>query len=312
MRKFSGVILLGVMFCSRLGQTQDIDRARQLFEEASNLRAAGQYADAVVRLRDAIAIKDTPGLEYHAGFCEAKLGHYRLALKYYDRAAVLLRQGATAPDVVSLLLAAHAAALEHVAKLRIYISPMNAFPRMRLDQEPEQTVPGGDLVVDAGPHQLAFTAPGYASERREVSVNEAEVLSINVTFTPNASQPHPQQVEERRPFPWKTVTIGLGFGVTAAGLAVGITSAVNRRDAQKRVHFFNSFTPKSDTEIAKAEHDETTATRWETIGFVAAGIGAAASASLWALWPSSRAVSVSVTPPSSRSGPIGLIVGTKF
>ena len=49
---------------------QDIERARQLFDEASTLRESGHYADAIVRLRLAIDIKDTPGLEYHAGFCE--------------------------------------------------------------------------------------------------------------------------------------------------------------------------------------------------------------------------------------------------
>jgi len=117
-------------------------------------------------------------------------------------------------------------------------------------------------------------------------------------------------VKVRTPFPWKTLTIGLGLGVTAAGLAVGITSAVNRSDAQTRVNFFNRFS--NDDGIAKAEHDKATAARWETLGFAAAGVGVVASASLWALWPSSRAVSVSVTPPSSRSGPFALIVGTKF
>ncbi len=48
----------------------DIASARRLFSEATELRRAGQWSDAAAKLREAIAIKETPGLRFHLAHCE--------------------------------------------------------------------------------------------------------------------------------------------------------------------------------------------------------------------------------------------------
>ncbi len=294
-------LVTGLLLGSRVVHAQDIEHARELFREASELREAGLYADAVDRLRQAIAIKDTPGLEYHAGFCESKLGHYRKAIRHYERAAELLRQGVAAPDVVSLLPPAHAAALEHIARLRIYVATSNADARMTLDGETEESLPKGDVFVDPGKHHLVFSAPGYVTEDREISVSEAEVLNIQVNLVTTSPTRRAATPARSSDFPWKTVSIGLGIGVTAGGLGLGIASAFQRREAQRQINFYlgNHFEANNPS-VVKASDDKSSATRWETVGFVSAGVGAAATCALWAFWPSPKAVRVSVTPAFRR------------
>jgi hypothetical protein len=291
---------------SQIAHAQDIERARELFQEASTLREGGLYDQAIVRLKQAIAIKDTPGLEYHAGFCESKLGHYRRAIKYYERAAALLRAGAAAPDVISLLPPAHEYVVAHAAKLRIEISGTSQSAMLRLDDEAEQPLPNGDLLVDPGKHHLVFSARSFKLEERNITVADAEHLRIDVRMTPIENQSPAQAAPASNAFPWKTASIGVGLSAAAAGLGLLIVSAVQRHNAQGRIDLYRGIVSTcSQTcsgpqlQLNQASSDKDSATRWETVGFVAAGVGAVATVALWTLWPSSRAVTVGV---DSRGG----------
>ncbi len=292
--------ILAFMAQSPSAHAQDIERARELFQEASTLREAGLYDQAIVRLRQAIAIKDTPGLEYHAGFCESKLGHYRLAIRYYERAATLLRGGAAAPDVISLLPPAHEFALAHAAKLRIAMSDTSQAARLRLDDEAEQSIPEGDLLIDPGKHRLIISVPGFKPEERNITVADAEHLRVDVRMMPAEKHAPAPQAATSAAFPWKTVSIGLGLGVTAAGLGLGIVSATQRHDAQGRIDLYRGIVSTCPTcsgpqqQLNQASNDKDSATRWETVGFVAAGVGGVATIAFWSLWPSSRAMTVSI------------------
>ena len=323
MRWLSFSIIVELALQAQPLYAQDIERARQLFQEASSLREAGMYAEAVSRLRLAIAIKDTPGLEYHAGFCEAKLGHFRLAIQYYERAAALLRAGASAPDVIALLPPAHASALEQVAKVRINLNANAASPRLRLDEEAEQPLSDADVLVDPGKHRLVISAAGYTPQTREITVGPGEQLKLDVKLTPKlpdafAVAPAPNH------FPWKPVSIGLGLGITATGLGVGIVSAAERHNAQGRINLYTGIaatcavdctetqTQQTTAALAQAKNDKQSATRWETVGFVTAGAGAAATILLWSLWPASQSVSVAASMPRPRRGESQIVVTARF
>src|SRR5664279_1822123 len=280
MRLSAILLAFGVLAISPAAQAQDIERAKQLFQEASNLREAGMYQDAIVRLRQAIAIKDTPGLEYHTGFCEAKLGHYRLAVQYYERATALLRDGASAPDVVTLLPPAHASALEHVARLRIALVEGSPPAQLRLDDEPEQVLSDGDVLLDPGKHQLAISAQGFTTAQRTITVTDAERLRIEVRLTPLSANKPFQAARESNFSPWRTVSIGVGIGVTAAGIGLGVASAVSRHDAVGRINLYgglvattgggcqNRNNAQSCADLDKAINDKNASTRWETLGVV--------------------------------------------
>jgi tetratricopeptide (TPR) repeat protein len=310
MRRLHPYLILGLALHGRSAHAQNIERAKELFEEASSLREAGMYADAAARLRQAIAIKDTPGLQYHAGYCESKLGHFRLAVRYYERAATLLREGVAAPDVSSLLPAAHAAALREAARIRIVLTPAVPSPRLVLDDEGEQAMPDDELVVDPGTHHLAVSAAGYKSEDRQISVARGEALRLDVQLTPVSPTARTVESETMDGFPWKTLSVGLGLGVTATGITLGIVSATQRHNAQGRIALYDGIAALCTTaasnctqaqqqqtlmDLAKASSDKDSATRWEVVGFASAGVGAAATIALWSLWPSSRDVSVALS-----------------
>jgi hypothetical protein len=324
MRLSASILAIGMLAFSLTAQAQDIERAKQLFQEASSLREAGLYQDAIFRLRQAIAIKDTPGLEYHTGFCEAKLGHYRLAVQYYEHAAALLRDGASAPDVVTLLAPAHASALEHVARLRIAGVEGSHSVLLRLDDEPEQELSDGDILLDPGKHQLAISAPGYAPVQRTITVSDAERLRIEVRLTPLAANKPFQAAGESHPNAWRTVSIGVGIGVTAAGIGLGVASAVSRHDAVGKINLYsglvattgggcqNPNNAQSCTDLDTAVSNRNASTRWETVGFLGAGVGVIATIAIWNLWPRSRAVAIAVEPIGIANSAIRLRVSTSF
>ena len=308
MRLLAMFSILALMAQSPSAHAQDIERARELFQEASTLREAGLYDQAIVRLRQAIEIKDTPGLEYHAGFCESKLGHYRLAIRYYERAAALLRGGAAASDVISLLPPAHEFALAHAAKIRVALSDAPQKARLRLDDEAEEPIPESDLLVDPGKHRLVISAPGFKTEDRNVTVADAEHLRIDVRMSPTEVQARAPDAPKSSAFPWKTVSIGAALGVTAAGFGLGIVSATQRHNAQGRIDLYRGIVSTCPTcsgpqqQLKQASNDKDSATRWETVGFVSAGVGALATIALWSLWPSSRAVTVSIDSRGAKPG----------
>lgn len=290
---------------------QDIERARQLFDEASTLRESGHYADAVVRLRLAIDIKDTPGLEYHAGFCEAKLGHHASAIEHYERAAALIRGGASATDVATLLDQAHKAALEHVAHLRVLLTKPVPGAHLRIDEGAERPLTERDLLLNPGSHHLRAYASGYSTEDRNIDLHDAEQLQIELNLAPVGQDPSNAGAPAHTSV-WKTASISTAIGVTVLGLATGIGAAIGRNNAQVKEKAALIDPSSNDTKLAAARHDKQTYTSWETIGFVSAGIGAAATIALWTLWPSAQGTTI--TAATNRDGTVstGLAITSTF
>lgn len=273
------------------GAEPDIERARRLFDEASSLREAGQFGDALARLKLAIAIKDTPGLEYHAGFCEAKLGHYVKAIERYEKAASLIRAGATAPDVVALLNQAHKSALQSVGHVHLQFAGPVAGALLRVDDEPEQPLRNSEVLLDPGKHRLLLRAPGFNSEERHLTVNAAEDLQVAYSLSPIDRAPRATAVP-RDTSVWRSASIGTALGVTALGLTTGIVAAVGHSNASSSEQAARAGGPTQSARLAAAQRDKQTYATLETVGFVAAGVGAVATIALWTLWPPARAVSV--------------------
>ena len=291
---------------------QDTERARQLFDEASTLRESGHYADAIVRLRLAIDIKDTPGLEYHAGLCEAKLGHYAAAIEHYERAAALIRGGASASDVATLLDQAHKTALEHVAHLRVLLTKPVSGAYLRIDDGAEQPLTEHDLMLDPGAHQLRVYASGYSTESRSIDMHDAEQLQIELNLSPVGQDTSNATGVPTHTSVWKSASVGTAMGVTVLGLATGIGAAIGRHHAQVTEQAALVNPPADTASLAAARHDRHVYTTWETVGFVSAGIGAAATVALWALWPSAQGTTI--TAASNRDGSVaaGLAITATF
>ncbi len=58
----------------------EIQAARDLFAKAEQDEDAGNWSAALDKLRRAASVKMTPGIRYHVGLCEEKLGQIAAAL----------------------------------------------------------------------------------------------------------------------------------------------------------------------------------------------------------------------------------------
>jgi hypothetical protein len=290
----------------------DIERARQLFEEASTLRESGHFEDALIRLRLAISIKDTPGLEYHAGFCEAKLGRYVKAIGHFERAASLIRAGASAPDVVLLLNQAHKSALEQVARLRLVLTKPRAGAVLQIDDQPVTPL-AREVLVDPGKHHLRVGAPGHIGEERDITVRAAEDLQLEFALSAaNTPASNSGPAQPRHSSVWKTASIGTALGVTVLGLTTGVIGAVGHGNASTSEQAARAGGVTQEARLAAVQHDRQTYATIETVGFVTAALGALTTIALWTLWPTADGVSVSTTRTSEGAYSASLLLTSAF
>jgi len=155
--------------------------ARRLFAEAEALERDERWTDALAKLQDAIIIKDTPGLRFHAAHVEEKLGRLVEAAADYDRAEELIARGMSAPDVQQLLEKARKN-LERRLPLLVVLVPANVRGlSVELDGHPLATsVVGRPTPVDIGPHNVVARAPGYRRFVANVTLEQGEHLSLKV------------------------------------------------------------------------------------------------------------------------------------
>jgi hypothetical protein len=326
----------------------EISAAKHAFESALDAEAEQRWADAVLQIREAISVKDTPGLRFHLAHCESELGHLLEASLEYERALELLRRGAKAPDVQKLLGPARAALLERLPRLTLEIPSEVQGPRITIDNQP---YPTSELALSAplnpGPHELRVQAAGRRPFQRALTLKEGDrlVLPIVLPLAAAAGGPSdaaPAPAEPPRPVSSSPVLpppeperstssaklyLMIGESVlTAAGLGVAIGYAVargaatNRIDtAQGRIESAGSGNPAvceapssqvadACSELSTAVDDHDRAALLSQIGFVTAGVGAAALLTTWLVYPSSRTrVSGFSVQPVAGFGRLGVI-----
>jgi hypothetical protein len=169
----------------------EIAVARQLFAEATAFEHAQRWREAEAKLREAIAIKETPGLRFHLALCQEKQGMLVEALVDYDRAGELIRKGTRAPDVASLLGPARAALEQRVARLAISVSGAEA-PVVELDgTRLAPTVVGRAMPVNPGAHTIVVSAPGRTTFSQQVTLTEGEQRSLAATLHPTGAAAAP-------------------------------------------------------------------------------------------------------------------------
>lgn len=92
--------LLTVPGAPRLARADDAtSKAREAFQAAIKLEEGRSYADALVKFREVAAVKKTPQVLFHVGFCQEKLGQWAEARATYQQAAQLASQSNDAKTV---------------------------------------------------------------------------------------------------------------------------------------------------------------------------------------------------------------------
>jgi hypothetical protein len=300
----------------------DLSAARRLFGEAAELEAHSEWSAASVKLKSALAIKETPGLRYHLAHCEEQLGAFVEAAADYDRAAELIRGGAPAPDVEPLLPLAQRRLESRIAKLDIVV-PTGISAAAELDERAlAASALGTSIKLDPGIHHVIVRAAGHAEYRAFVSLSVGEHRTLKILFpdpapvsappvaaagatapeTPAAPPPKTAaSVADKRPSSGVRTALLVGEAALAAvGGGVGVGFGLARPGAARRVHAAQANVPgdsqacANDPQGVCAELRDAISTYrrdvdLETIGFAGAGVAAGLFAATWALWPSTRA-----------------------
>jgi hypothetical protein len=292
--------------------------ARRLFKEATELEAQGRWEDASVKLREAIRIKDTPGLRYHLAHCEESLGLLVEALLDYDRARDLIAAGARAADVESLLPEAQRALARRVPSIVIVSPPGVTGVSAAIDgQGVAPSVIGRPAPVNPGTHRVSVSAPGYEDFVADVTVTEGErrVLGVKLakksTESPapkarakkHAASPRPRS-ESSSGVSTRTYVLVGEVAVMAASLAVGVTFVIAGSRADDRVDRANNRVDRQAAlsevpascdnaagdvldacrDLSEAYHDRNRYQLLSTAGFVGAGVSAVATLATYLLW----------------------------
>jgi hypothetical protein len=322
----------------------DLSTARQAFESAVSLESERHWAEAAVKLRQAITVKDTPGLRFHLAHCELEQGHLVEASLEYDRATELLRQGAKAPDVQKLLGPASEALKPRIPRVTVELPPDLSAPSASLDGKAYPVSELGlGVPLNPGRHVLRVTAAGRRPFEQVLVLSEGEPETVRpqlavapppvtpaapagATALPSA-KPRRAASSHASDQPSSSAKLYFLIGesvLTVAGLGVGIggqlaaSSASDRvASAQRRIddvavgdgsacNRAELSGACSDLHSAITDHDN--ALTLSEIGFIGAGVGAAALVTTWLAYPDSTSTASGVrVRPVASFGRVGLV-----
>ncbi len=344
------LLICAATFVSRWGYADpspaEISSARQAFETAVSLESAQQWAEATLKLREALAVKDTPGLRFHLAHCETEQGLLVEAALDYDRASELIAKGAKAPDVQKLLAPASAALKARVPRVTLELPSDVLAPVATIDGKvfsPSELVLG--IPLNPGQHEVSVSASGRIGFRRSLELKEGEQPELraelprapshvaapaappSVQAPPMTGSSYAAPIGADSQHSSTKLYLMLGESVlTVAGLAVGIGYKVAEASASDRVSSAQGRIDQatqgdvaacgapdltvagacSDLHTAIDDHDR--AVIWSSVGFVSAGVGAAALLTTWIAYPNTHVDTAGVAlQPVAGLGRIGLL-----
>lgn len=325
--------------------------ARKAFADATELEKDKRWAEAEAKLREAIAIKETPGLRYHLGFCLENQHKLVEALVEYDRAEEMLRLGAKAPDVSELLGPAREGVKKRVAGIKLELPAKVDGVVIELDGVPVKAALIGK-VVPQNPGKLVITAraPGRQPYRREIELDEGESRELTIDLPEKtaaagpaaAAEPAPGEsaaggstsasLDSAKPSSTRTIVLIGEAAFTAVALGAGIFFTIQKGKSQDEIDAADAELTKasgSGNVCAKAslsDQEQDYCGQLESLtdqrnqqanlalaGFIGAGVGAAATVATFLLWKPApkNQAALRVTPVASPRA-LGLGVVGRF
>lgn len=180
MFRVAAVLLL--LEASALAQDADeLKRARALFQQATELEEAGNWAAALQRFREVGQVRMTPQVRFHIAVCEENLGRLVAALGGYELA--LAEADAVGPDFRAEVEESISRLRARIPKLVIVRGKGAASAAIELDG----VALGGksigvEVPLDPGPHALTAKAPNHKPFQETVVLKESEVTRVEVTL----------------------------------------------------------------------------------------------------------------------------------
>lgn len=163
-------------------QAQDaaeLSQARAKFQQALELKQAGNWPAALRLLREVGQVRMTPQVRYHIAICEEKLGKLVAALGGYELA--LADAQGMHPDFVAEVKASVDDLRARIPKLVIERGVGGEAAAIELDGVSlGSSSIGVEVPVDPGPHTLSAKAPGRRPFSETITIGEEETQTVTI------------------------------------------------------------------------------------------------------------------------------------
>jgi hypothetical protein len=296
----------------------EIALARRLFADAKVAEDGKDWPTAASRLRDAISIKETSGLRFHLAYCEEQQGLLVEALVDYERADDLSVD--RNDDFRAQILVRRGSLRKRIPTVTLVPMHDAVIDRLTIDGHPLSSASlGKPIPLNPGRHAFAVSSPGSKPFSTDLSLKEGDAVVTNVVLAPEPSQ-NPVSALPEGPSKVRVaktngpvaagsgtevyVLVGEG-AIVLGGVAAGVVFTLRAASADERASRDRATLgstaeemragcmsqPKNDaacTDIAAAVDNARRDRVMALVGFIGAGVGAAAFAGTLILWPSAR------------------------
>lgn len=297
MRQLAMVLCLGLAPATALAQQSPdpstLDEAQReelgrLFTRAQTAYEAQNYLEAIEALRAAHDIFGEPNILYRIGDAYENLGDLDRAAQYY-REYVEAAPNASDAGLVRRRIAdlerrskELAAQLEPTkperAALLLDTNPAGA--NVRLDDRAVDGATPVRVELAPGNHRVELQRDGFDSVVRDIRIDAGETISLVYQLSEKQAPPPPR----RSPWPWVLAGAGIASAGTSVGFLLG-AQAANNRVSQWDTERVQAYQAGNDVPARPDGYDRDTrnAVVFRNVGFVAAGVGAAAliTGGLW-------------------------------
>lgn len=165
----------------------DLAAAKKNYAEGEKKYKAGDFEAALALFKSANEVKATPQAERFIGLSEDALGHYAVAVDWYDKflAHVPDKMGPAADD-----LKKREAEIKAMPG-RVHVDSTPAGASVVVDDKPANGVTPMDLELPVGSHKLTLTEPGHFAEDKTVDVSFASTQTVAVELAAEPPPPPP-------------------------------------------------------------------------------------------------------------------------
>lgn len=176
---------------AKTAETDDVKKAKDLFQRAQKLYKQARYAEAIEKFEEAYAVRPHPVIYFNIGKCYEQLNETPKALRAY-RDYLRLMPDAKDRDTVSDAIANLERRLKEkgVQQLMVFADPPSA--HIEVDGTDLGTSPAS-VELQAGNHQLTVRAEGFEPVSRSfvMSISRATEMTINLREAPKDVPPPP-------------------------------------------------------------------------------------------------------------------------
>jgi hypothetical protein len=297
----------------------EIALARRLFAEARTAEDAKDWPAAASKLRDAISIKETSGLRFHLAYCEEQRGMLVEALVDYERADDLSVD--KDEELRSQIPARRTSLQKRIPTVTLVFARDPSSASLVVDGRPlASTSFGKPIPLNPGKHTFAVSSPGFATFTTALALNEGDAVVTNVVLTSEQGGETVSALSEGGKTTQaaggtvggasgsrvRTYVLGGEAAATIGALAVGIAFTLKGASEDERAATDRARLPGPDkmgacatpasspgppaicADLSAAVDDARRDRFVATLGFIGAGVGAAAFAATFFLWPSRR------------------------